>query len=417
MSLGADTRFRIAFALLIGAAIPSVVFGRVVFATVLFLGFTALLVSDLRREAWQYLTEQAKSLLGLCVGITVILWSVSAVSSSFPLRALEAEVRSAVFVGVGVMVLGAFRTDEALYHLCLRSLIIVCAVSVLIACLSMTVLPELYWAVRLKGWLSTPLETQLKTFSSLAVILIPLLAWLARRETPRLRIVALITLLGLIFLVWETYNRAAIAGLLGISLAWVATEMLHRGTRHHILLSLGGVAITIIAVVIWLKMSRSGVIGNAPAGDWLFPVWLIDFQRQTIWAHTLDIFNQAPWFGIGANTINFTPGADMPLPGNESLHVISAHPHNWLVEVLAETGAAGLGGLLIVIGALTYRWVRAFRRTRKTAYQTALAITAGYWVSGLFNFSYWSAWWQFSFLIGLAVALGGTSENKQSGAP
>ena len=45
--------------------------------------------------------------------------------------------------------------------------------------------------------------------------------------------------------------------------------------------------------------------------------------------------------------------------------------------------------------------------------RAATAVSIGYWVSGLFNFSFWSAWWQVSFMVLLALCL---SHTRRPGA-
>ncbi len=400
-----SSNFHFAFALLVGMSIPTIIFGRAVFASVVGLGFVALLASELRQVAWPYLTAQRKSLAGMVVIVTIVAWAISASGSVFPLRSLEAVLRTGLFVCIGVMIFAGLRGDRYVSLFSMRTLLVVSAISTLLGILWMTVLPELYWFLRMKGWVSIPLRYELKNFSSLIVILLPILTWRLVREKFLFRFLALVTLAGLGFLVWETYNRAAIAGLLAILLAWTFASLVRRGTRKHIFTAFIGVCLIFISVAIWLEATRKGMSEIAPGDDWLFPVWLIDFQRQTIWAHTLDIFERVPWLGIGANTINFTPGADAPMPGDKSLHLMPAHPHSWFFEVLAETGTIGLVLMLTTIGTITYHLLQKFRQTGETGYLAALTIMAGYWASGFFNYSYWSAWWQVCFVVGMALAL------------
>ena len=141
------------------------------------------------------------------------------------------------------------------------------------------------------------------------------------------------------------------------------------------------------------------------------PTWLVDFQRQTIWRFTLDLGSDAPWFGRGINIINFLPGADAPMPGG-GLTMIPGHPHNWLIEVFAETGLIGVLGLVLVVAALAVRLGRDYLRRRDDAVSAALMVHVGYWASGLFSFSFWSAWWQVSYLLLMAFALAGRTDGE-----
>ena len=114
----------------------------------------------------------------------------------------------------------------------------------------------------------------------------------------------------------------------------------------------------------------------------------------------------APWFGNGINAINFLPGADAPMPGS-TLNIIPSHPHNWLIEVFAETGAVGAISLVILIATLCFKIARNYLHSRDDGMLAALLVNAGYWGSGLLSFSFWSAWWQVSYLLMTALCLAG----------
>ena len=163
--------------------------------------------------------------------------------------------------------------------------------------------------------------------------------------------------------------------------------------------------------MLWLYETRLNP--NLPEGAVVFfPSWLIDYQRQMIWDRAFDFGMDAPWFGNGINAINFLPGADAPMPRN-NLNIIPAHPHNWLVEVFAETGAIGAFALLTVVITLCLKLAGDFLRYGDTALLAALMVNVGYWGSGLLNFSFWSAWWQVSYLLMTAFCLAGRARLDQ----
>ena len=392
------------FAALIGAAIPSLVLGRSVFAVVVGLGVVALLASELRAVAWQHLIKQIRSPIGTLILATLAVWTISSLGSNFPVRSLEASVRSGLFIAIGAMIYAGLQANTLLHRWCLRAFIAASFIAIVVAMIEITILPELYWALRLQGWSSNPLGTKLKAFSSLAVIMIPVLALSARRCRSYWSVTAVIAVVGIGALVWLTYNRAAIAGFLCIFLTIFICQAFRFGAHKHVVMLLSGFAASCASILIWLRISRGHLVAATTGSDWLIPVWLVDFQRQTMWEHTLSIAEKAPWLGIGPNTINFVPGADQPLPGNASLHIIPAHPHNWIVEIIAETGAFGFFALLTLILFAIGSLLLQYRRTGSFAALSSIAIMAGYWGSGLFNFSYWSAWWQVSFVLALAIS-------------
>ena len=113
------------------------------------------------------------------------------------------------------------------------------------------------------------------------------------------------------------------------------------------------------------------------------------------------------WIGFGVNAINYSPGADAIIPGTSDLNLIPAHPHNWAVEVLSETGIIGFLPLLAAISWMVIGLLANFRRTGDLAVLAGIAVSLGYWGSGLFNFSFWSAWWQVSFFLMTSFCLAG----------
>jgi len=400
-----NSRLSILFAVLLGVSIPALAFGRVVFAATLGLAVFALLASQIRQPAWRFFLGQLGTPVAICISVTLALWLVSAMGSSFVARSAEASLRSVLFIVFGVLVTGALRAVPPLAKVSLSALTIAAAISVGFAVVASTALPELYWLLRLHGPKSTPLKTEFKSFSALAVMLVPLLLWYAWRWRGILALVAMAGAATMLYMVSKTHNRAALAGFVGAALAFGVALLARRATKRNFILFAAGFASVVAGVIIWLKTSRYHMVAQAPAGDWAFPIWLVDFQRQTIWTYVLKIFESAPWFGIGANSINFAPGADLPMPGNEKLHIIPAHPHNWLMEILAETGAIGLTAMLVAVAAATLAIMQKYRRTGAAGYLVAAVIFGGYWVSGLFNFSYWSAWWQVAFVLAVAMAV------------
>ena len=394
------------FAVLSGLAIPNLVFGRAVLATTASLALVALLISQLRSVSWRALALQARSSFGLFLGFIIFSWSLSSFASEFPIRALEASLRTGVLLGTAVLFHAALLEDRVMATRCLKALIILTVVGTSFALIASTVWPEIYWVLRFKGLRATPLQTEFKGYSALIVLVTPLLLIGLWRLGTAWRVASAIGIIQFAAITWMYSNRSAIAGFLVMAMT-LSVAQIFRPAYRSMAVGVAGGFITILAgVVVWLHSSRLKIAtSRAPEGDWLFPVWLVDFQRQTVWSFTLDIWERAPWLGVGPNTINFSPGANAPLPGDEKLHIIPGHPHNWALELLAETGSIGFLILVAAIGSIGYRWIRWYARSGDIAVMGALLIFAGYWGSGLFNFSYWSAWWQFSFFLACAIAL------------
>ena len=393
------------FAILLGIAIPAVAFSRVVFAVIVGLALIALFFSRPLRDIIRDLWTQCQTPVGILILLTFAAWLPNVFNSNFPLRSFVAVSRTLIFVGVAAAFYSCLSTDQRLVKVSLRAFTVMAGVSVTFALVSMTALPELYWALRLKGWVSHPIGTNLKGFSALAVLIVPVLVMAGYRSPLVWRAVSAITSAAYLVFVWESYNRSAIAGFLAAALAIVMAILVQKGTKKSVFAALSIAGVLIVGVIVWLRMTRGFFLDHSPQGTWVLPVWLVDYERQIIWERALEFASTAPWFGIGANTINFVPGADAIIEGTGNLHVIPAHPHNWGVEVYAETGAVGLAALLLTIVVVAAKALLGVRRSGSLGLICAIAILAGYWGSGLFNFSYWSAWWQMSFFVSLATVL------------
>ena len=85
-----------------------------------------------------------------------------------------------------------------------------------------------------------------------------------------------------------------------------------------------------------------------------------------------------------------------------------------MVEIVAETGFLGLLILAATIFVVFYQLLAKYRHSDDLKYVAAIALMGGYWGSGLFNFSYWSAWWQLSFYLAMVLCL--MLNLKQTGA-
>ncbi len=398
-------------AVFLGLAVPSLVVGRVAMAVAVAISFICFLTLERRDEHWRSLLEAARGPLGILIVATFLLWLPNVVVSPYPVRSLEAAARSIAIVGVLYLLWSALRENQRFAELCLKALVVSSVVAAVIAILAMTAFPELYWGLHLKGWRSTPLKTELKSFAAACSLLVPVLLWAGYRLGGRWLTGAVVAVAGLLARVWMTYNRAAIAGFLAMAVVIVLAVALTPGKRPLKIVLSVLFAVALVSVLVWLKETRTNP--ELP-GEWLFPTWLIDYQRQEVWGFTLDLIGESPWVGRGINTINFVPGADTKIPGVTSLTYIPSHPHNWFLESLAETGIVGTVPLLAAIAVFFGRLGRHFFRDRDLGTLIALSVAAVYWGSGLFNFSFWSVWWQASFALLVTISLSVT-DSGQSG--
>jgi O-antigen ligase len=244
-----------------------------------------------------------------------------------------------------------------------------------------------------------------KAASSAAIVMVPLVLWAGWRLGGVWRMIAAGVGVALLALAVLAGSRAGLAGSLGAVAVLAAATVLRRETR-----SLGGgfIAVLVVASVaigvylanVHLAMPENGKV-------LLFPAWLIDPHRQIIWTFAVDLASQHPWVGWGINTINLVaPAANAP--SFESIFpVMPGHPHNWLLEVFAETGIIGVVPLVAAVTSLFIFLLRRFKATGDWGVAALLAASGAFWVSSLFNFSFWSAWWQVSYILVLSILASG----------
>ena len=393
------------FAVFVGVAVPSLVIGRSALAAALIAAFLGFLLLPGKAACGRSLAERARSPIGFMLGVTFAAWLPGVIVSIDSARSLEAWGRTVIFVAAAAYLWAAFSKDGRLLDSCLRALLVANAVLIAVCLIALYASPEFLSFIRAKGWTPMVAELGLKTIPAVAMLLIPVVLLAAARLGGKWRRLALAEAAFLPGLVWILYVRASIAGILAMLFITVPLFFWSRRQRGRAFVAFIALIAVTLAVFIWLHETRRELDPSGLPGT--IPYWLIDYQRQEIFKFTLELAAQSPWFGNGINVINFLPGANTRIPGLGDLTYIPGHPHDWPVEILAETGVVGLAPLLSLVAMLFVGLIRDYHATRDPAVLAALAVNTGYWASGLFSFSFWSAWWQVSFLLLMAVALAG----------
>ncbi len=141
-------------------------------------------------------------------------------------------------------------------------------------------------------------------------------------------------------------------------------------------------------------------VSATPTPNLMFPDW----HRQVIWGFTVVVVKGAPFLGVGPNTVNLVFGANEIIPGMNQEY-IPAHPHNWPLEIAAETGLIGFTSFAFTLFIALKCLGRIALRGNSAAW-AAIALFGAFWSSSLANFSVWSAWWLtvLCVLISLTIA-------------
>jgi O-antigen ligase len=205
------------------------------------------------------------------------------------------------------------------------------------------------------------------------------------------------------------------AGLLGLIAAAVTFALVWLSGMPRLRLP----ALGLLALLVVLGLAGLGYLfANAPAPppaeaivdghydgpiEVPLPTAIVDAHRQQIWGFSLDAATDRPWFGYGIDRSNHVPGAhDIIAQFNQAF--VPAHPHNWIIEIIVDTGFVGLIAMLGALGVFVTRWFRIGRGDRLLA-AAGLGLTAAFFASSLLNFSFWTTWWQTVLLVLSAILL------------
>jgi len=106
-------------------------------------------------------------------------------------------------------------------------------------------------------------------------------------------------------------------------------------------------AILFILVPILLKSTFVATLLDRPAG------WATLSRRDELWAQTMQMIVDHPWFGVGPMHFSFYPNG------------IGAHPHNAILQIIAEWGIPAALLLFVVVGCGAIAWWRHVRMVVK----------------------------------------------------
>lgn len=404
----------VAAAVALGSCGVALMSGRATFAVVIVVGILAILVSPCFKRTVSWFWEGATTPLVITAGVVLAAWVPSTVLSEMPWVSVQVHVRMVLFVVFGVLVYAFFADRAAALNLLFKTMFISLAIGSVVAIAAILLKPGL--TVLLTARTATETEQAVRAFKaagSAAVVLTPLILWAGARLGGRWKPSGIALVAVLIVVTALTESRAGLAGLiaaLGITLFAMILRPETRRWGGWLLMGL----VAIVAAVGGYLVGRD-VAMVLPEEALTFPSWLIDPHRQLIWSFSLKVASQHPWLGWGINTINLVP----PVVEAQALHpafpALPSHPHNWIIEVFAETGFVGGVPMVAAVVALFVVLLRRFRATGDLLFIALLAASAAFWGSSLFNFSFWSAWWQVLYSMVLAFLSAGRRNVVASG--
>ena len=251
----------------------------------------------------------------------------------------------------------------------------------------------------------------LKLGPTLAV-LSPFVLWVALRRW-RLRglLAAFVLLLVPVLLSGSRASWLCFA-LVAVGFAWHAAH----SPRRFVMLAAAGLALLSMAgAVAWkssdgfhARMERTlqALQGTGHSLDWATS------GRLDIWRTSVAMFEGHPVNGVGVRAYRqaypaYAPADDHFVVSEEACGVGegACHAHQWILEVLTETGIVGLLCWLVAIGLAVRAWRRVGPVAREQAFPVTLALAVMLFPLNT-HLAFYSAWWGllFAWLLGLWCA-------------
>ncbi len=392
---------------LIGAAIPLSAFGRslllVVMIPAIVLTFSTL--GDGRR--WREVLSLAARPAALALWLVFALWSVSVAGSIDFEKSAFVWARSLLFVPMAIIIAARLSGDPNILGQIQRVLV---ASAVAAECI---ILVLIYFEPPILDLLfpfkTGPIQANMvfKAPASAAACLLPVALWSGWRLGTYWKPLAAALIPLTVLAAWGDGEQPARAALGGLVIGAALVGLLYGYSRAG---AWGRTILLVLATATCVGVA-SFVLSNLsdpPATEQEFEEMqgnVLDPHRLIIWKFTLEKAMERPFFGHGIDAINKVEGAGEIIPFFNQ-EFIPSHPHSWIIEIFAETGAVGLLAMAVALAFLLRQlYGQATAGRDPAAGWAAIALTGVFWGSSLANFSIWAAWWQTSYWLLLAILL------------
>ncbi|MEM7122359.1 MAG: O-antigen ligase family protein [Pseudomonadota bacterium] len=387
-------------AVALGASVPILILGRAGMAVAIAIAIIGLVVTSDRSRLVYDVTAAIKTPLGTAVAVTFALWLVSVIGS--PEVALSAKIwaRMIALLVAAVALVSLLRRAPHLHDLALKALIVTALAGAAVGLVTVLMWPDPLLSLRGHGAnldQANLAVSVLKSYGTAIACAMPVVLWAGWRMDARWRAPAVIfQFLALALLIVLESRAGLVAAAVGGGI--FACWFVWRIGRAWLI---GAVALIMAAgiAIAFATNERNNQIEAALD----LPIWLVDAHRQTIWDASLQRFTEAPIFGWGIDVIDKLPGANDIVPGS-GVEFIPSHPHNWAIEVLAETGVVGFAAMSVALIVLAVGGIRATRRDGAPG-ATLLAVCAIFFLVSLISYSFWAFWWQATFVLMASLAI------------
>ncbi|WP_417796535.1 O-antigen ligase family protein [Terasakiella pusilla] len=392
-------------AVFVALAVPSLAFGRAMVGVTLGLAFLAILFAVPIKQIVSEMTGRMSRPFVLLLGVVAV---ASAVNIPFSLRiGLSFEAWGRTWLLLGLISFVCFSLKDRLE-------LIFKVMAVAFLCVVALNLYQLHVDHKLNKLLLNGL-----------LLLLPIVVYQSVKDrTPLWVGVGVASVVLYILAVLDSQSKVSLLGMAIMMSAGVALFSLSRFSKKQAILIAVAVVAVLVATLAWwlpgqLYSSSAENMSMTPV-----PVWLIDFHRQLIWTFGFELFQESPWVGFGLNASNYHPLANQPvteyfagrfgsLSGFENIKALPSHPHNWLVEMLIDGGLIATLPVVMLVTYVVVASVRRYLTTQSACLLIFIMVQLTYWGTGLFNFSFWSTWWQATYFLASFLMLSGYVRSQE----
>ena len=385
---------------MIGAAMPSLLIGRSLLSITLGLSLLAallicnraLLLEDMKRAVRHH------TIWGFA--LVLLVWSAAIPGSWNPFLSLQSVVGLAALALAGIALHSLMRSGTADIGMMMRVLLIGGGVVTVVILAGRLAAPEIFGLIKFKGWQPIDLTRFGRVLANAYAVATPLIVLSGFILGGRWRWLSIVMAVAALILAVDTNTGAALLGF-AAAIGVVSLSVMMRPGFVALRIGIGIILFLALGGIVTLhSFSNDNSVTEAPGV--FMSSDLVGTHRQQIWTDTVKIASERPLLGHGPNALKFHPIARQPSPYFINFTIIPSHPHSWVLETLSETGWLGLAALVSWL-LITHIYVlRRYLAVSDPALLAALTASGAFWGAGLANFSFWSPWWQASYVACIA---------------
>ncbi len=373
---------------LIGFSYTFLLYNKIFFGVSLILGIITLFF--LNKESIKLRFKFEDNLINIFFFLT-IFFLISSTISIKPERSILVTIYLVLFIVLSLNLFHVLVTKETYYEKFINIFTISTILNILII---------FVYNIYESGLLTGDLEILgIKKYKGLLNIFSILAVVLFFFKKSKLFLIPLILIIPSLYL---SNSSAPILGMLVGTFALIIFKMVKRLNLNKILLFSFTLFFSIIASLFIKQLPKNFDQNSINNYNFKIPISVIDAHRQFIWGFSLSKFYEKPIFGYGPDTSNFIEDGQRVI-GSQftgTMKFIPSHPHNFLIELILETGLLGTLSFIMFIIVLNYK---IFLKANTKERGFLIFFNGYFWGASLVNFSFWQAWWQCSYFFLLSL--------------